>query len=35
MSSEMVVRSDHTESPRFPPQCKSTEGKSGPKGVPR
>ncbi len=35
MSSEMRLRMAHTESPRFPPQCMSTEGKSGPKGVPR
>ena len=26
MSSDMMVRIHHTESPRFPPQCKSAEG---------
>ena len=28
MSSDMMVRIHHTESPRFPPQCKSSEGES-------
>ncbi len=31
MSSEMSVRNTHVESPRFPGEGSSTQGKSGPK----